>query len=39
MRIFIDTSAIEQMRQSGIRAAFTFDRRFAEQGFEVLPSG
>ncbi len=34
----VDYSSFELMRQLGIRAAFTFDRHFVEQGFEVLPS-
>lgn len=34
----VDYTSFELMRQLGIRAAFTFDRHFAEQGFEVLPA-
>ncbi len=33
----VDYTSFELMRQLGIRAAFTFDRHFAEQGFEVMP--
>lgn len=34
----VDYTSFELMRHLGIRAAFTFDPHFAEQGFEVLPS-
>lgn len=34
----VDYTSFELMRQLGIRAVFTFDRHFAEQGFEVLPA-
>jgi len=34
----VDYTSFELMRQLGIRTAFTFDRHFAEQGFEVLPA-
>ena len=33
----VDTSAFATMRRLGINQVFTFDRHFAEQGFEVLP--
>lgn len=33
----VDYTSFELMRQTGIRTVFTFDRHFAEQGFEVLP--
>lgn len=33
----VDYTSFELMRRSGLRTAFTFDRHFAEQGFEVLP--
>lgn len=33
----VDYASFELMRSLGIRAAFTFDRHFAEQGFEILP--
>lgn len=33
----VDYTSFELMRQFGIRTAFTFDRHFAEQGFEVVP--
>lgn len=35
----VDYTSFELMRQLGIRTAFTFDRHFAEQGFEVVPTG
>ncbi|MGQ9804371.1 MAG: type II toxin-antitoxin system VapC family toxin [Anaerolineae bacterium] len=36
----VDCTSFELMRHLGIRVAFTFDRHFAEQGFEVLaPEG
>jgi len=34
----VDYTSFELMRQLSIRTAFTFDRHFAEQGFEVLPA-
>ncbi|MGB9775515.1 MAG: type II toxin-antitoxin system VapC family toxin [Anaerolineae bacterium] len=34
----VDYTSFELMRQLGIRAAFTFDHHFAEQGFEALPA-
>lgn len=34
----VDYTSFELMRQLGLRMAFTFDRHFAEQGFEVLPA-
>jgi len=33
----VDCASFETMRREGILQAFTFDRHFAEQGFEVLP--
>lgn len=33
----VDYTSFELMRQLGIRTVFTFDRHFAEQGFEVVP--
>lgn len=33
----VDYTSFELMRPIGIRTVFTFDRHFAEQGFEVLP--
>ncbi|MGH9367032.1 MAG: type II toxin-antitoxin system VapC family toxin [Thermoanaerobaculia bacterium] len=33
----VDCVSFEAMRSSGVIEAFTFDRHFAEQGFEVLP--
>jgi predicted nucleic acid-binding protein len=33
----VDYTSFELMRQAGIHTVFTFDRHFAEQGFEVLP--
>ncbi len=33
----VDYTSFELMRRSGLRTAFTFDRHFAEQGFEVVP--
>ncbi|MCS7283678.1 MAG: PIN domain-containing protein [Anaerolineae bacterium] len=35
----VDYTSFERMRQLGIRAAFAFDRHFAEQRFEVVPPG
>ncbi len=34
----VDCSSFILMRQAGIRTAFAFDKHFAEQGFEILPS-
>ena len=31
----VDCTSFEQMRRLGIRTAFTYDRHFKEQGFEV----
>lgn len=33
----VDCSSFQIMRQMEIRAVFTFDRHFVEQGFEVVP--
>lgn len=33
----VDCSSFEVMRRAGIRTAFSLDRHFAEQGFEVIP--
>jgi predicted nucleic acid-binding protein len=33
----VDFVSFELMRREGIRTAFTFDRHFAEQGFECVP--
>jgi len=33
----VDCISFEVMRGLGITTAFTFDRHFAEMGFEVLP--
>ncbi len=33
----VDYTSFVLMRHLGIRTAFTFDRHFAEQGFETLP--
>jgi predicted nucleic acid-binding protein len=33
----VDCTSFELMRRLEVRAAFTFDRHFAEQGFECLP--
>jgi predicted nucleic acid-binding protein len=30
-------ASFETMKQQGIQQVFTFDRHFAEQGFEALP--
>jgi predicted nucleic acid-binding protein len=35
----VDYASFELMRRLGIRRAFTFDRDFAEQGFEMMPLG
>jgi predicted nucleic acid-binding protein len=32
-----DCASFAAMRRMGLRRAFTFDRHFAEQGFEILP--
>jgi predicted nucleic acid-binding protein len=34
---FVDCVSFAFMRRSGMRTAFTFDRHFAEQGFECIP--
>jgi predicted nucleic acid-binding protein len=34
----VDCVSFEIMRQSGIRAAFSFDRHLKEHGYEVMPS-
>jgi len=34
----VDCSSFAVMRRLGVRHAFTFDRHFAEQGFEVVPT-
>jgi predicted nucleic acid-binding protein len=31
----VDCTSFEQMRKLGIRTAFTYDRHFREQGFEI----
>jgi len=31
----VDCTSFEQMRRLGIRTAFTYDRHFKEQGFEI----
>lgn len=33
----VDCASFEAMRQHGLSQAFTFDRHFAEQGFEIVP--
>ena len=33
----VDCASFETMHRLGIRQAFTFDKHFAEQGFEVIP--
>lgn len=33
----VDCSSFEVMRQTGIRTAFSLDRHFVEQGFQVIP--
>ena len=35
----VDFASFETMRRLGIRKAFTFDKHFAEQGFEVIGQG
>jgi predicted nucleic acid-binding protein len=32
----VDCASFETMRRHGIRKAFTFDKHFAEQGFEII---
>ena len=34
----VDISAFATMRRLGIKKVFTFDKHFAEQGFELLPA-
>lgn len=34
----VDCSSFQVMRSLGLRHAFTFDRHFREQGFDVVPS-
>jgi predicted nucleic acid-binding protein len=33
----VDRTSFEVMRQLGVRSAFTFDRHFADEGFDCLP--
>lgn len=33
----VDCTSFEVMRRRGLTRAFTFDRHFAEQGFDVVP--
>jgi len=33
----VDCASFEAMRRLGIMTAFTFDRHFAEQGFQIMP--
>ncbi len=33
----VDCASFETMRRLGIRQVFTFDKHFAEQGFDVIP--
>ncbi len=33
----VDCASFDTMRRLGIKAAFTFDRHFSEQGFERIP--
>jgi predicted nucleic acid-binding protein len=35
----VDCSGFAAMRRLGLRRVFTFDRHYAEQGFQTLPSG
>ena len=34
----VDCASFETMRRLGIQKVFTFDRHFADQGFQVLPT-
>lgn len=34
----VDCSSFRVMRRANIRTVFTFDRHFAEQGFDVVPA-
>ncbi len=34
----VDCASFDAMRRHGLTRAFTFDRHFAEQGFEAIPS-
>ena len=34
----VDTSAFATMRRLGISKVFTFDKHFAEQGFDLIPA-
>lgn len=34
---FVDCSSFEIMQRLGIHTAFTFDKHFREQGFDVIP--
>jgi predicted nucleic acid-binding protein len=34
----VDCASFDAMRSAGLAAAFTFDRHFAEQGFDCLPA-
>ena len=34
----VDWTSFEFMHRTGLRTAFAFDRDFAEQGFEVIPT-
>lgn len=33
----VDCASFEVMRENGIRRAFTLDRHFSEQGFDLIP--
>jgi predicted nucleic acid-binding protein len=33
----VDCASFQTMRDFGVRAAFTFDSHFREQGFEMIP--
>ena len=33
----VDCASFEVMRRSGVRTAFSLDRHFVEQGFEIVP--
>ncbi|MCP4661745.1 MAG: PIN domain-containing protein [bacterium] len=35
----VDCASFDAMRRHGLIRAFTFDRHFAEQGFESIPTG